>query len=108
MVSIMANPKGNPNIAEYGKLTRFGTAGRGCSAVDAGELGNKSQAATRALMAKIADKVDPEKAAEAFTEELENGNMTAWRIWFEFNVQKPAQQVEADITQNVIRVTLDD
>ena len=38
----MANPKGNPNIVEYGKATRFGTE-RGCSAVVAGDLGNKSQ-----------------------------------------------------------------
>lgn len=42
----MANPKGNPNIAEYGKETRFGTE-RGCNPVVAGDLGNKSQAAAR-------------------------------------------------------------
>lgn len=38
----MANPKGNPNIVEYGKETRFGTK-RGCNPVVAGDLGNKAQ-----------------------------------------------------------------
>ena len=42
----MANPKGNPKIAEYGKLTRFGSE-RGCSAIEAGKKGNKSQAVRR-------------------------------------------------------------
>lgn len=42
----MANPKGNPNIVEYGKATRFGTE-RGCNPVEASKKGNESQAVWR-------------------------------------------------------------
>lgn len=42
----MANPKGNPNIVEYGKATRFGT-GNGCTAADAGRKSQEAQAVAR-------------------------------------------------------------
>ena len=38
--------KGNPNIAEYGKNTRFGSE-RGCDPVEAGRKGNETQAVMR-------------------------------------------------------------
>lgn len=93
----MANPKGNPNIAEYGKETRFGTAGRGCSAVDAGALGNKSQARTREIMNLIAEKL-PDGASDVLVEKMMAGDLAAWRLWFEYTTEKPKEtlSVESD------------
>lgn len=94
----MANPKGNPKIAEYGKDTRFGTTGRGCSAVDAGALGNKSQAATREVMNLIASKLPPDEAADVFIEKLMSGDLAAWKLWMEYTAEKPKETlgIESD------------
>ena len=103
----MANPKGNPNIVEYGKNTRFGTE-RGCNPAEAADLSNKSQAASKAVFDLTAEGLDFAKAAKAMQEGLENGDWRAWQIWLDYTMPKAAQKIEADITQNVIRVSIDD
>ena len=49
----MANPKGNPNIAEYGKKTQF----NGCTAVIAGQESQKVQAVQRSYYELAKDNV---------------------------------------------------
>ena len=89
----MANPKGNPNITEYGHETRFGSPGRGCTAAEDALKSNASQKATKELMNLIAGKLPPEEAADIFIKKLLNGDLAAWRLWFEYNAEKPKETV---------------
>ena len=89
----MANPKGNPNITEYGHETRFGQPGRGCSAADDARKSNAVQKATKEVMELIAGKLPPEEAADVFIEKLMNGDLSAWRLWLEYTAEKPKETV---------------
>jgi len=104
----MANPKGNPNITEYGHETRFGAPGRGCSAAEDGRKGNDSQAFTRALMSEVSKKVDLEKASKELASLIENGNLKALSLWFEYNASKPATKIEAEVEDRTLNVIIND
>ena len=99
--------KGNPNIAEYGKNTRFGSE-RGCSAVEAGRKGNEAQAVAREVMGLIAGRLPQDEAAEVFVEKLLNGDLNAWRLWLEYNVAKPATKIEAEVEDRTLNVIIND
>lgn len=88
----MANPKGNPNIAEYGKNTRF----CGCSAVDAAKRKHEREAVTRDLMDAVAGGLNIEVAAARLAELIEAGDLTAWKLWLEYTMEKPKETVNVE------------
>lgn len=84
--------KGNPNIAEYGKKTRF----CGCSAVDAAKKKHEKEAVTKELMDAVANKLDIDKASARLAELVAKGDLNAWKLWLEYTASKPATKVEMD------------
>ena len=75
----MANPKGNPNIAEYGKKTQF----NGCTAVVAGQESQKVQAVQRSYYELAKDNVPLEhKLAhiQKLDEMAQNGDIKALEL----------------------------
>jgi hypothetical protein len=84
--------KGNPNIAEYGKNTRF----CGSSAVEAAKKKHEREAVTKDLLNAVAEGLDINAAAAKLAELIENGDMKAWQLWLEYNASKPATKVEMD------------
>ena len=100
----MANPKGNPNIAEYGKKTQF----NGCTAVDAGKKSQMIQAAAKEVMYLIAGKLPPEEAADVFVQKLMSGDLNAWRLFLEYTTSKPATKIEAEVEDRTLNVIIND
>ena len=98
----------HPNSLKALEENRIGTQFSGERAVEMAHKSQDSQAFTKSLLSAVAEKIDVEKAATELAAQIEDGNLAAWKIWCEYNAARPTQHVEADITQNVIRVTLDD
>ena len=84
--------KGNPDIAEYGKNTRF----CGCSAVDAAKKKHEKEAVTKELMDAVAEGLDIGKASAKFAELMAKGDLGAWKLWLEYTASRPATKVEMD------------
>ena len=107
MVRIMARGQ-HPNSRKALEQNREKTQFCGESAVENAKKRHEKEAVTKELMQAVADGLDIGAASEKFVELIEKGDLNAWKLWLEYNMAKPAQKVEADVTQNVIRVTLDD
>ena len=100
----MARPGGNPDIVNIGKKTQFD----GNTAVIANKKSQDAKAFTKELMNLVAGKIDAEKASKKFVERIEAGDLKALQLWFEYNAQKPATRVEAEVEDNTLRVIIDD
>lgn len=96
----MARAGGNPNIAEAGKNTRFGSDG-GYSAVKAQEKSVEARATYKSLNQDLREQCTPEVIAELnkrLVQMARHGNLKAYEILREGIGEKPIERKETTIS----------
>ena len=94
----MARNGRNPNIAEIGKKTQFGTE-RGYNAVKAAEKSNAVQAKTRRITQDLIEQSTPEmigKANNRLLQMVMHGTLKAYEIWVSMLGEKPGGETQAE------------
>lgn len=98
----MARKGGNPNIAEAGKNTRFGTVG-GYNAVKAQEKSVEAKVVYKSLNADLREQATPEMLAEINKRLLQmakHGNLKAYELLRDGLGEKPVEKHEQNVAFN--------
>ena len=101
----MARAGGNPNIAEAGKNTRFGSDS-GYSAVKAQEKSVEARATYKSLNADLREQCTAERLAkinERVLQMAEHGNLRAYELIRDGLGEKPTEKHEVTINDDSMR-----
>ena len=106
----MARAGGNPNIAEAGKNTRFGSK-HGYSAVKAAEKSNEQQARLKKLNEDLKERCTPERMAKLNDKLLnmaEKGNLKAYELVRDGLGEKPIERHAIGVTDKSLERMAED
>ena len=98
----MANRRGNPNIKEYGKKTRF-NAVNGCSAVEAGKKSQEAQAAFKPLRELLKEQCTEEDRRQINDNliRMAKRNIRAYEMLMRALGEDPGQKIEVSGSLNI-------
>lgn len=86
----------HPNSLKALEENRIKTQFCGESAVKNAKKKHEKEAVTKELMDAVAGGLNIEVAAARLAELIERGDLTAWKLWLEYTMEKPKETVNVE------------